>query len=216
MCEIARLPVRTTDGEHMNRRVLCSSALTLAIAAVGLAMSAPAQAATLDTSMCTNPALTQAFQPFGDQNYYAPMPGETASSFDATGWTLSGGAKIITTTLHNGTTSTVLDLPSGSKAVSPEVCVTSDYPTARGWVRDVKGSEGVFFYVSYAGTSTWTTPKNTGQIHGSATSWGLVTPVNLQPYNVAGWQPMRITLVPGGTSSEFQVSDLELDPRMMG
>jgi hypothetical protein len=200
----------------MNRRVLCSSVLTLATAALGLAASAPAYAATIDTSMCTNPTLTQAFLPWGDQHSYAPMPGETASSFDATGWTLSGGAKIITTTLHNGTTSTVLDLPSGSKAVSPEVCVTSAYPTARGWVRDVKGSEGVFFYVSYAGTSTWTTPKNTGQIHGPGTSWGLVTPVNLQPYNVTGWQPMKITLVPGGTTSEFQVSDLELDPRMMG
>jgi hypothetical protein len=199
----------------MNRTVLRSSALTLSTALLALAASAPAHATTLDTSMCTNPPLSQSFLPWGDQRYYAPMPGETASSFDGTGWTLTGGAKIITTTLHDGTTSTVLDLPSGSKAVSPEVCVTSDYPVARGWVRDVKGSEGVFFYVSYAGTSTWATPKNTGQIHGPGTSWGPVTPVNLQPYNAAGWQPMRITLIPGGNTSEFQVSDLELDPRMM-
>src|SRR5436309_15980465 len=109
------------------------------------------------------------------------MPAAAAWTFDATGWTLNGGARIVTTTLHDGSTSTVLDLPSGSKAMSPEVCVTSAYPTARGWVRDVKGSEGVFFYVSYAGTSSWTTPKNTGQIHGNGTNWGLVTPVNLQP-----------------------------------
>jgi hypothetical protein len=203
------------DGEHMSKRGLCRGVVSLATVAVGLAASASAYAATVDTSMCTNPTLTQAFLPWGDQNSYAPIPGETASSFDATGWTLSGGARIITTTLHDGRTSTVLDLPSGSKAISPEVCVTSAYPTARGWVRDVKGSEGVFFYVSYAGTSTWTTPKNTGQIHGQGTNWGLVTPVNLQPYNVAGWQPMKITLIPGGTTSDFQVSDLELDPRMM-
>jgi hypothetical protein len=200
----------------MKTRVLCSSALTLATVAIGLAASAPAHAATLDTSMCTDATLAQSFLPFGDKNYYAPMPGETASSFDGSGWTLSGGAKKITTTLPDGTTSTVLDLPSGSKAVSPEVCVTSAYPTARGWVRNVKGSEGVAFYVSYAGTSTWSTPKNTGQIHGPGTSWGLVTPVNLQPYNTAGWQPMKVTLVPGGTTSDFQVSDLELDPRFMG
>jgi hypothetical protein len=208
--------VRTTDGEHLSTKILRSSALGLVTLAVGLGASTPAYATTVDTSMCTNPTLTQAFLPRGDQHSYAPIPGETASSFEGTGWTLAGGARIISTTLHDGTTSTVLDLPSGSKAVSPEVCVTSDYPTARGWVRDVKGSEGVFFYVSYAGTSTWTTPKNTGQIHGSGTSWGLVTPVNLQPYNVAGWQPMKITLIPGGTTSEFQVSGLELDPRMMG
>jgi hypothetical protein len=200
----------------MNKGILRTSALTLATAAVGLVASAPAQAATVETSMCTTPTLSQAFLPWSDHNYYEPVPGATASSFDGTGWTLSGGAKIVTTTLRDGTTSAVLDLPSGSKAVSPEVCVTSAYPTARGWVRDVKGSEGVFFYVSYAGTSTWTTPKNTGQIHGSGTSWGLVTPVNLQPYNVTGWQPMKITLIPGGKTSEFQISDLELDPRMMG
>jgi hypothetical protein len=200
---------------NMNRTALGRSALSLATAVLGLAASAPAHAATLDTSMCATPALTQSFLPWGDQRYYSPMPGETESAFDGTGWTLTGGARIVTTTLHDGTTSTVLDLPSGSTAVSPEVCVTSAYPVARGWVRDVKGSEGVFFYVSYAGTSTWTTPKNTGQIHGPGTSWGLVTPVNLQPNNVAGWQPMRITLIPGGNTSEFQVSDLELDPRMM-
>jgi hypothetical protein len=199
----------------MIRTALRSSALTLATALLGLAAAAPAHATTVDTSMCSDSILTQSFLPWGDQRYYAPMPGETGSSFDGMGWTLTGGAKIITTTLPDGTTSTVLDLPSGSKAVSPEVCVTSDYPVARGWVRDVKGSEGVFFYVSYAGTSTWTTPKNTGQIHGPGTSWGLVTPVNLQPNNVAGWQPMRITLIPGGKTSEFEVSDLELDPRMM-
>jgi hypothetical protein len=44
----------------------------------------------------------------------------------------------------------VLDLPSGSKAVSPTICVTTEFPTARTMVRNVVGAEGVFFYVSYA------------------------------------------------------------------
>jgi hypothetical protein len=216
-CETARLPVLTVEGVYMFKKYLFSSS---ALGLMALAMSAipvqAASAATLDTSMCTSPSLTQAFLGWGDQRYYAPLPGETTSSFNGTGWTLSGGAKIVTTTLPSGATSTVLDLPSKSKAVSPTICVTSAYPVARGWVRDLKGSEGVFFYVSYAGTNTWTSPKNTGQIHGSGTSWGLVTPVNLQPYNTSGWQPMKITLVGGGTTSEFQVSNLQVDPRMRG
>jgi hypothetical protein len=28
-----------------------------------------------------------------------------------------------------------------------------------------------------------------------------------------GWQPMRITLIPGGKTSEFQLYDLYIDPR---
>jgi hypothetical protein len=78
----------------------------------------------------------------------------------------------------------VLDLPSGSKAVAPVACVTSSYPTFRTFVRNVVGAEGVFFYASYAGANSWSNPNNTGQFHG------------------------------GGKTSDFQVYDAELDPRM--
>jgi hypothetical protein len=191
-------------------RSLTLGALLAAFAAV------PAQAATtaVDTSMCSTPAFSQPFLSIGDSNWYTLVPGQTSNSFDGAGWTLSGGAKIVTTRLADGFTSSVLDLPSGSRAVSRTICVTSSYPTARAMVRNVVGSEGVFFYVSYQGTSTWDTPKNTGQVHGSGTAWTPVTPVNLQPYNTAGWQPMRITLVPGGKTSEFQLYNLWVDPRM--
>jgi hypothetical protein len=176
----------------------------------------PAQAATasIDTSMCSNPLLSQPFLSAGDSHWYELLPGESADNFGGSGWVLSGGARITTTTLADGTTGSVLDLPSGSKAVSPTFCVTSSYPTARTMVRNVRGAEGVFFYVSYEGTSTWDTPKNTGQVHGNNRAWTLSDPVNLQPYNVSGWQPVRITLIPGGNTSDFQIYNLYVDPRM--
>jgi hypothetical protein len=190
-------------------RALALGALLAACAAV------PAHAATsLDTSMCSDPAFSQPFLSAKDSNWYTLVPGQSAGSFNGAGWTLSGGAKIVTTALADGSTTSVLDLPSGSKAVSPTICVTSSYPTARAMVRNVAGAEGVFFYVSYQGTNSWNTPKNTGQIHGSGSAWTLVTPVNLQPFNAAGWQPMRITLSPGGKSSDFQLYNLYVDPRM--
>jgi hypothetical protein len=191
------------------------SARSLALGGIIAVLAAgPANAATttVDTSFCAMPVLTQPFLSAGDTNWYTLTPGETPGNFDGTGWTLSGGAKIVTTTLADGSTGSVLDLPSGSKAVSPTICVTSDYPTARAEVRDVVGSEGIFFYVSYEGTSTWNTPKNTGQMHGSGTAWTLATPVNLQPYNTLGWQPMRITLIPGGKTSNFELYNLYIDP----
>jgi hypothetical protein len=193
-----------------SRKSLGSLGLGMFIAAV---TAIPAQAS-VDLSQCTTPEYSQPFVYAGDSNWYTLLPGESANNFAGEGWELSGGAQIVTTTLSDGSTGQVLDLPSGSKAVSPVICVTSLYPTARGIVRNVKGSEGVFFYVEYEGTNTWEHPKNTGQIHGSGTEWTLVTPVNLQPYNIAGLQPMRITLIPGGKTSDFQVYNLYVDPRM--
>jgi hypothetical protein len=199
----------------MNLCLFSRRSLGLGVAVAAFA-AVPAQAATasVDTSMCSAPELSQPFLSANDSNWYTLAPGESPDNFDGAGWGLSGGAQIITTTLSDGSTGSVLDLPSGSKAVSPTICVTSEYPTARTMVRNVAGSEGVFFYVSYDGTNTWNNPKNTGQVHGSNTAWTLATPVNLQPYNVSGWQPMRITLIPGGKTSVFQVYDLYVDPRM--
>jgi hypothetical protein len=165
-----------------------------------------------EASQCLEATLTQPFLYAGDTNYYTLTPGQTPGNFDGTGWVLSGGASIKKTTLASGSTGSVLDLPSGSKAVSPSFCVTSEYPTARTIVRNVVGSSGVFFYVSYQGTSTWENPKNTGQVHGAGSEWTLPAPVNMQPENVLGWQVVRITLVGGGTTSEYQLYNLYIDP----
>ncbi len=193
------------------------SGLLAAIIACGAC--APAMAATtttVDTSGCAAPAVNQYLMPFKDNHWYTYMPGERNDSFDGAGWTLSGGASIKTVQLADGQQGTVLDLPSGSKAVSPAICVNNDYPTARTHVRDVVGSQGVFFYVSYEGTSTWSTPKNTGQFHGQSTDWSLSGNINLQPNKSSGWQIVRFTFVPGGTSSDFQVSNFLVDPRCRG
>jgi hypothetical protein len=193
-----------------NRRLACSLGLGLMTAV----LAAASAQASVNTAECRAQEFSQAFSYAKDTNWYTPIAGDSSNSFNGEGWTLSGGAKILTTTLSDGSVGKVLDLPSGSQAVSPVTCVTSDFPTARGVVRNVKGSEGVFFYVEYEGTNTWGHGKNTGQIHGSQTAWTLVTPVNMQPEHSLGWQPMRITLVPGGKTSEFQVYDLFIDPRM--
>jgi hypothetical protein len=191
----------------------------LLIALIACGVSTPAMAATtatVDTSGCAAPVVSQYLSPFGDSNWYTFAPGEANDSFAATGWTLTGGASIKTVTLADGHQGQVLDLPSGSKAVSPSMCINNSFPTARTQVRDVRGAEGVFFYVSYAGTSTWSTPKNTGQVHGNATSWTLSGNMNIQPNNIPGWQVVRFTFVPGGNTSEFQVYNFLVDPRCRG
>src|ERR1700731_3663073 len=75
------------------------SFLTAAVAALLLPAAASAMsppdwiAATLSSSSyappsCTDPNLTQVFQSFNDQNYYALAPGEAVSNFTGTGWML--------------------------------------------------------------------------------------------------------------------------------
>ena len=193
---------------------LCGTLVVLLASVV----ASPALAATtpVDTSACSTPQLSQPFLSLHDSNWYTLAPGQSVHNFDGTGWELSGGARIITTKLADGTSGPVLDLPSGSKAVSPTICVTSSYPTARTMVHNVIGAEGVFFYVSYAGTKTWTNPRNTGQVHGSKTAWTASDPVNVQPGKLSGWQPARFTFIPGGQTSDFQIYDFYVDPRMKG
>ena len=192
-----------------------------AVPASAVAQSAASTATTSSaTTACTNPLLTQPFLAWGDSHWYALAPGEAADAFAGTGWTLTGGARIVTTTLQDGTTGSVLDLPRGSKAVSPTVCLTSAYPTARMMIRNVSGSNGgsVGFSVSYAGTSTANAPLQTGTFKttgaaGGAGDWFLSDPADLDPSTTSGWQLMQVTLTADGPK-ELQVYNLYLDPAM--
>jgi hypothetical protein len=82
---------------------------------------------------CSYPASSQAFSSWGDQSNYVPVPG---GSFEgASGWSLSGGAKIVNGNepfgLGSPTDSHSLLLPPGSSATSPGVCLTLLTPTLR-------------------------------------------------------------------------------------
>ena len=165
----------------MNRAQTIRRALgTLCAATATIGLTAgPALAATTATTAeagCSAPLLYQPFTALKDSHFYMPAPGGTFDDPAGDGWQLSGGARIVQTTQPDGTVAGVLDLPSKATAVSPSMCITSDYPTARLWVRNVVGSEGVFFYVSYASNGSWTIPKNTGQFHGDAERVDAVGP----------------------------------------
>jgi hypothetical protein len=185
-----------------------------AFVSAGPAMATPISTSGMawgDISSCFDPVLTQPFLSAKDTNWYTLAPGESPGDFNGAGWTLNGGAAIQPG--QNGTGS-VLDLPSGSQAISPPMCVASDYPTARTMVRNVVGGEGVQVFVAYAGTKTETNAQGAGQVHGQKTGWTLSGPLNIHPGNLPGWQLVRFTLVPGGRSSDFQVYNFYVDPRM--
>jgi hypothetical protein len=186
---------------------------------VGAAQADPQQwvASTLATLSvsgpdCTAPTLTQPFTDWKDFNYYAPVPGQSPPDFSGDGWLLLSGAKITSATQDDGTTGNVLDLPSGSLAISPPTCVDLTYPTARMMVRNVAGGGGVHAFVSYASESSWGKPRDGGSAHGKGSSWALSGPIHLQPNHDPGWQLVRFGLVPDGAHNEYQLYDFYVDP----
>jgi hypothetical protein len=191
---------------------VASVVIAASLAAVP-ALGATATGPPTPTASCRAPTLSQPFLNLGDSHYYTLAPGGAFADPSGGGWTFSGGAKIVKSVQPDGTIGNVLNLPSKAVAVSPVMCITSSYPRARLSVRNVVGSEGVFFYVSYADGGRWTTPKNTGHFNGQKTAWTLSNPLNIQPDHVAGWQQVRFTFIAGGTTSDFQVKNFWVDPR---
>jgi hypothetical protein len=203
----------------MNLRTVARRGVGAALTAAALGLSAGSAHAAVAASMpapveplsaCSHGEFSQPLLPFKDSSFYTLAPG---GDFEGpTSWELSRGANVQADASRGGT----LDLPSGAQATSPPVCITSDYPTARMFVRNVVGSEGVYFYVSYLRNGAWTAPKNTGQFHGDKSAWTLSGRMNIQPNSAAGWQQARFTFVAGGTKSRFQVDDFWVDPKMRG
>jgi hypothetical protein len=81
-------------------------------------------------------------------------------------------------------------------------------------IRDVKGSSGVQFYVSYAGTKTWVKPRTTGLVHGNSRAWTLSHRFNLQPYRTVGWQIVRFRISAARHRGDYQLYNIYVDPHM--
>ncbi len=179
--------------------------------------AAPALAAAPKVAaVCEGQTFSQPFAAYKDQNAYTLVPGSEFNEPSA-GWELGNGAQIVQTLRPDGSTASVLDMPSGAVAVSPPVCVTLQYPTARTWVRNVKGGEGISVSVAYANTKTEAAPKNVGQVHGKQNSWTLSDPVNVQPQTAGPAEEtrqVRFVFVSGGKTSDFQLFGFYVDPRM--
>ncbi len=206
----------------MKKGLFSLRALGLGVAMAAVAV-VPAQAApvTIDwaslstavnTASCTSPLFSEPFAAWRDSNLYALAPGQAADDFGGAGWILTGGARIATTTLADGVKSRVLDIPTGGYAVSPPMCVTNAYPTARTMVREVDNGAGLKMSVVYTSDGSWQNPVETGTVHGPGTTWAPSGTVNIHPGKMIGWQEARFAFV--GVGQETQLYNFYVDPRM--
>lgn len=189
------------------------SAVLLAGIGAGIAASTSVANAAIPaaTDSCPAPQVSQPFLSMKDSNWYELAPGQTPDSFAGTGWTLTGGARIVTTTLADGSTGQVLDLPAGATATSPLFCLATDFPTAKAMVRSVSGAPGLTFAVSYPDhpqtTKTANVPSNN--------NWAVSTPLKLNPAKSTNWQQAQITFTANGKGGgEYQIYNVYIDPRL--
>ena len=199
----------TTEGMCcMNYRSITRRAAGLAVLFAAVA-GGTAQAATpATTSACSQPSYTIS-QPFGslnDSNWYTLAPGQSVDSFTGQGWTLTGGAKPVTTTLANGSVGTVLYLPQGATAVSPSMCVNSQYPDARFSVRQPAIGPGVGVSVAYTNSNAG---GQSGVVNGGST-WSVSRDVQLHAGSLVGWQLAQYTFV--GQQGGAQIYNFYVDP----
>jgi hypothetical protein len=175
------------------------------------------------------------FWPGGQTHWYTLVPGQSPNNFTGTGWTLSGGAQVLSDRLADGTTGSVLSLPPGSSATSPPTCVSSWYTDARMLARVVnppapRSFPGFGWGGSYPRPSYWWNPFTSNQLTFTVTPagssvpshsspvlvhayWWLTPSVLVTPGNHASRQ-VRFTLTSHETAHTFEVYDLYADPRM--
>ena len=116
------------------RRLLggLSIGVTLAVSAAVAMPVSTAQAGLIKLNACNLSPLSQPFAPWLDPASYELAPG---GDFEATEWTLSGGARRVPGSepfaATGGLGAWSLELPAGASALSPSTCVDAAYPTIR-------------------------------------------------------------------------------------
>ncbi len=180
-----------------------------AILAAALSAIAAAPAAAFGPA-CSTPTMTQAYSAWGDSSWYTLTPGQTAGDFNGDGWILLGGARIVSTQLDDGTTGHVLDLPAGSRAISPLFCVDPTYRTARAMTRSVNGPAGASLFFTYGWGHT-----SANSVSGDS-DWNPTRSLDLDPSPTGGWQLARFRFINGLGGGDLQVYNLYVDPYSRG
>jgi len=106
----------------------------------------------------------------------------------------------------------VVDLPPGSSARTPVMCVESGMPLARMITRMTGGasSNATAFQVWSANG----TPLSGAMPVLGGTSWMLSPPVNVVPGSFLGWKQVYFTFTAKSKAGDLQLYNFYVDPRM--
>jgi hypothetical protein len=114
-------------------RSLALGAVTAGIALAGL--PATSSAALISGRACDNSTLSQPFAQYGDTNEYKLVSGGNFEG-SLSGWTLSGGARVVNGGNPHGSSGHSVYLPAGASVTTPFTCVNAAYPSFRLFARN--------------------------------------------------------------------------------
>jgi hypothetical protein len=186
-----------------------------------LALSSTAKAGLIGTGSASycDPDPSQAFSRWGDSSYYATLQNSGFEGYS--GWTLSGGARVVAGNepfFISGTRydSHSLLLPSGSSAYSGTVCFALGDWHMRFLMRNVGASSGKLrvqvIVPSLLGSLL--TVLDAGTVSGSGT-WAPSPRLELLLSNVTnliGTRAVAFRFTPVGLGAAYQIDDVYLDP----
>jgi hypothetical protein len=207
-------------------RILLGLATLASAAAVTASAAAPAHAASLGLA-CPNPT-SPVFQPVDrtDGAYYAAAP-DGGFEHGATGWTLAGGAHVVSGNepwmVGSVADSHSLSLPAGSSATSPPMCIGLLDSKMRLFIQNTgAASSNMRVQVIYNGGvgALLGGLGSTLRISDQATFAGTMTWQATQPYLLLGGvlplltQSVQFRFTPLSTGGNWRIDDVYLDPLM--
>jgi hypothetical protein len=195
----------------------------LAVAALAVALAAPAKAAGTEelVGSCPSYAYEQPFARWLDFASYVLAPNGGLES-GASDWILAGGASIAPENesfyVHGARDSRSLALPSGASATTSSMCVDATSPDLRFFVRR-SGSLLSTLKVEVLYTDVLGQPRAlTVAVLTGGSSWQPTPPVaflanlTLLPLVTNGTTDVAFRFTPLGSSSEWRIDDVYVDP----
>ena len=203
------------------RKLIRSRAVRVMVATTaGLAAVAPtAQAA------CPSVSFTQVFAAWNDFGLYGPAPNGDLES-GLTGWSVTGSARLVADQPKRLSTHSTqkqsLELPPGSSATSPRICVAHGYPYSRIFGRTVSNprssSASLHAEVIYENTRGGLTTLSFGTAS-SLSSWDPTRRLSLAQglFDIRpasdGNTYVRYRFTPLHDTT-WRIDDLHVDPRL--
>jgi hypothetical protein len=194
----------------------------LAVAALTIALTAPASAAT-DGVVATCPSSTyeQPFAPWLDFASYVLAPNGGVES-GAAGWNLEGGAAVAAENesfyVHGAGDTRSLSLPSGSTATTSSMCVDATSPDLRFFVRNTGSLLSTLkvevLYTDALGQSHALTVA----VLAAGSAWQPTLPIPIlanlaaPPLVTDGTTSVAFRFTPQGSWSGWKIDDLYVDP----
>jgi hypothetical protein len=168
------------------------------------------------SASCATQSSSQIFSKFGDSAKYSLAPGGSFES-GAPGWTLSHASVVggnESYSVAGGSRSLTIE-PQGS-AVSPTICVSTEYPSFRLFARRASGSWGVLNVIVRWTDASGVSHETTSGSLQPGTSWTL-SPVLQLGSMLPLWQPgsslnVRLVLKPEPYGGAMAVDDVYIDP----